>query len=167
LPSYRGDDDAEAALEVTGGSVIFLSDITPEEFSGRYSEADFDSFRVRGPRARGDAVRMPSARKRLELIAELLHDPCPFDISAARRSGNQECPMVCICWDAWGCQQSSAGGSRCMPTCSYERHTSGSLAAIVPEEDFIAATFSLFYGASWRPRSADRISFGEPGVPCT
>src|SRR6266436_2470018 len=72
-------NDAEAALEVYRWfGNIFERYHLPEEFSGRYSEADFDFFRFVGHELVVTLFACLLREKRLELIAELLHEPVPI-----------------------------------------------------------------------------------------
>jgi hypothetical protein len=167
-------NDAEAALECYRwfGNILERYHL-PEGFSGTYSEADFDFFRFVGHELMVTLFACLLRENRYALIAELLQEPVP--VRYHRRTGgpgNRE-------WsDASSHTGMLGGASQQRQRISvhadllHERHSSGSLAAIVPEENFIAADFFLFLRGelapeergphfAWRPWS----SLYMKGVP--
>ncbi|CCD96759.1 hypothetical protein BRAO375_740042 [Bradyrhizobium sp. ORS 375] len=167
-------NDAEAALECYRwfGNILERYHL-PEGCSGTYSEADFDFFRFVGHELMVTLFACLLRENRYALIAELLQEPVP--VRYHRRTGgpgNRE-------WsDASSHTGMLGGASQQRQRISvhadllHERHSSGSLAAIVPEENFIAADFFLFLRGelapeergphfAWRPWS----SLYMKGVP--
>jgi len=131
-------NDAEAALEVYRWfGNVFERYHLPEGFSGTYSEADFDFFRFVGHELVVTLFACLLREKRLGLMAELLQEPVP--VRYQRRvggPGNQE-------WfygSAYVGMLEGASSQRRRVSVHadllHERHTSGSLAAIVPEGDW-------------------------------
>jgi hypothetical protein len=147
-------NDAEAALEIYRWfGNIFERYHLPEGFSGRYSEADFDFFRFVGHELVVTLFACLLREKRLELMAELLHEPVP--IRYQRRvggPGNQEWFYGSAYVGTFGGASDQRRRVSVHADLLHERHTSGSLAAIVLEEDFIAADFFLFLRSELAPQ---------------
>jgi hypothetical protein len=167
-------NDAEAALECYRwfGNILERYHL-PEGFSGTYSEADFDFFRFVGHELMVTLFACLLRENRYALIAELLQEPVP--VRYHRRTGG---PGTREWSDASSHTGMLGGASQQRQRISvhadllHERHSSGSLAAIVPEENFIAADFFLFLRGelapeergphfAWRPWS----SLYMKGVP--
>ena len=147
-------NDAEAAMECYRwfGNILERYHL-PEGFSGRYSEADFDFFRFVGHELTVTLFACLLRENRYALIAELLQEPVP--VRYHRRTGgpgNRE-------WSDASAHAGMLGGASqhrqrisVHADLLHERHVSGSLAAIVPEESFIAADFFLFLRGELAPQ---------------
>jgi hypothetical protein len=147
-------NDAEAALEVYRWfGNIFERYNLPEGFSGTYSHADFDFFRFVGHELVVTLFACLLREKRLKLIAELLHESVPMRYQ--RRvggPGNQEWFYGSAHVGMLGGASEKRGRMSVHADLLHDRHTSGSLTAIVPEEDFTAADFFLFLQSELAPQ---------------
>jgi hypothetical protein len=181
-------NDLEAALEVHrwfGG--LFLRFDNPDGFSGRFSEADHDFFKVVGHEMFTTAIAALIAERRWEVIGRVLDEPIP--VSYVRTTGG---PGV-VSWD-YASQHSLLliEESRKRSRISLHgdilkvRHTTGGLATILPFEELVAADLFLFLKGElppeknrggffvWRPwaclglksapvfvREAERLQYAE------
>ncbi|RTM15385.1 MAG: hypothetical protein EKK33_02140 [Bradyrhizobiaceae bacterium] len=154
-------NDAEAALEIYQwfGSILERYHL-PEGFSGKYTEADFDFFRFVGHELAVTLFACLLRERRYARIAELLQEPLP--VRYHRRAGgpgNRE-------WSDLSAHVSGLGGASQQrrrisvhADILHERHSTGSLASVVPEDDFLAADFFLFLRGELPP-AEDGPHFG-------
>jgi hypothetical protein len=152
-------DDATAAAEVVRwfGGVFEKLDL-PENFSGRFTEADHDYFRFVGHELVVTFVAFLLREQRWDTLDSMLKEPVPVRY-LRREHGPGNVSLT------YGSQHVSLllGESQRRRRMSlhadilHERHTTGGLASILPFDDFVAADYFLFLAGEmwgWRPWSA-------------
>ncbi len=159
-------NDTAAGLECYRwfGKVLERYDL-PEGFSGSFFDEDFDYYRFVGHELMVTLIACLLRESRYALIAEILLESLP--VGYLRRTGgpgSREWSDASAHIRTFGAVNRQRQRNSVHADILHDRHTSGSLAAIVPAESFIAADFFLFLrsvlppemrGAhsSWRPWS--------------
>ena len=146
-------NDTDAALEVYRWfGNLFERYHLPEGFNGAYSEADFDFFRFVGHELVVTLFACLLRERKWELIGHLLQEPVPTRYKRREGGpGNEDWSYASRYVGQLGGAGQQRGRLSLHADLLHHRHTTGGLAAIVSEEDFIAADFFLFLRSELPP----------------
>jgi hypothetical protein len=160
-------NDQEAALEIVHWfGHLFERYNLPENFAGRFSEADFDYFKFLGHELFVTFVGCLLREQRWAILESVATEPIP--VRYLRREngpGNVDWSFASEHLPLLLDEGRQRRRVSLHADILKERHTTGGLAAIMPMEDFMAADYFLFllgempfetapYTFVWRPWSA-------------
>jgi len=160
-------NDTEAALEIDHWfGRLFERYNLPENFSGRFSEADFDYFKFLGHELFVTFVGCLLREQRWGILESIVAEPISVRyLPRENGPGNVDWSFASEHLPLLLDESTRRRRVSLHSDILRERHTTGGLAAIMPMEDFMAADYFLFllgempletvpYTFVWRPWSA-------------
>jgi hypothetical protein len=160
-------NDAEAALEIDRWFAhIFERYDLPENFNGRFNEADFDYFKFLGHELFVTFIGSLLREQRWDIIESIVAEPIPMRFLRREHGpGNADWSFASQHLLSFINQSKRNGRVSLHADMLIARHKNGGLAAIMPAEDFMAADYLLFllgelpheaaeWRLEWRPWSA-------------
>ena len=161
-------DDVDSALEIyRWHGRIFEKYSLPENFSGRYSVADFDYFKFLGHELLVSVFAFLIRERRWKVMERLIVEPIPVRyLHREHGPGNAYWEYASQHLPSLLDESHRRHRLSLHADLLHERHTRGGLAGVSPFEDFASADYFLFllgelppeeapdYAMKWRPWSA-------------